>query len=49
MNAILRAQVLDILRRHLVGNVIGLTNRERDDCQGRIFCRAGCELAAVPK
>ena len=47
MNAILRAQVLDILLRHLVSNVIGLTNRERDDCQGRIFCCAGCELAAV--
>jgi hypothetical protein len=23
-----------------------LTNRERDYCQGRIFCCAGCELAA---
>jgi hypothetical protein len=34
LNAILRAQVLDILLRHLVSNVIGLANRERDDCQG---------------
>jgi hypothetical protein len=32
---------------HLVSNVIRLANRECDDCQGRILCRAGCELAAV--
>jgi len=45
--AILRAQVLDILLRHLVSNVIRLPNRERDNRQRGIFRCAGCELTAV--
>jgi YceI-like domain len=36
-----------VRRNFSSSNVIGLTNRERDDCQGRIFCCASCELAAV--
>jgi hypothetical protein len=38
LNAILRAQVLDILLRHLVSNVIRLPNRERDNRQ------RGCQM-----
>jgi len=47
LNAILGTQVLDILLRHLVSNVIRLPNRERDNRQCGIFRCAGCELAAV--
>jgi hypothetical protein len=35
------------VRCHLVSNIIGLTNCERDDRQGRIFCCARCELATI--
>ena len=42
-----KGKVLDILLRHLVSNIIRLTDRERDNCQCRIFRCAGCELAAV--
>ena len=40
-------QVLDILLRHLVSDIIRLPNCERYNRQCRICRRAGCELAAV--
>ena len=40
-------QVLDILLRHLISDVIRLPNCERYNRQCRICRRAGCELAAV--
>jgi hypothetical protein len=46
-NTPVRAQVLDVLLRHLVSNVIRLPNRERDNRQRGIFRCAGCELTAV--
>jgi hypothetical protein len=33
--------------RHLISNVIRLTNSESNDREGRIGCRPGSELAAV--
>ena len=40
-------RVLDIIFPHLLGNVVGLTDRQGNDRQGRIFTGAGGELAAV--
>ena len=38
---------LQIPLRHLISNVICLTDSESDDREGRICCRPGSELAAV--
>jgi hypothetical protein len=43
------AQLLDILLRHLISDVIGLTNRQCDNRKCRIFRRAGCKLTAIRK
>jgi hypothetical protein len=42
-----KGRVLDILLRHLVSNVIRLSNRERDNRQRGIFRCAGSELTAI--
>src|SRR5271165_6977488 len=39
--------VSDRVRLHLVGDVVGLTDREGHDRQGWVLCPAGGELAAV--
>ena len=49
LQSLLRAvsSVSDRVRLHLVGDVVGLTDREGHDRQRRVLGPAGCELAAV--